>query len=210
MARSTKPKFKIQRRLGVELPGLGKEGALKKRNFPPGQHGMRRRKLSDYAVHLIEKQKVLYHYGLKEKQLLNYVRKAKQGASGSWVESMISTLERRLDNVIFRLSFVPSIAAARQLVSHGHVRVNGKKVDVRGYSVKVGDVIELTDNGYKTEGYQRALQHPRLAEIPSCFILETKEENKKHGKVEALPTIAELPFDLNLGLIAEFYWKVKS
>ncbi len=210
MARSKKPKFKIQRRLGVELPGLGKEGALKKRNFPPGQHGMRRRKLSDYAVHLIEKQKVLYHYGLKEKQLLNYVSKAKKVASGSWVESMISTLERRLDNVIFRLNFVSSIAAARQLVSHGHVKVNGKKVNVRGYSVQPGDSIELTDNGYKTEAYQRALQHPRLTEVPSCYIVETKAEEKKQGKVEALPTPAELPFTLDFGLIAEFYWKIKS
>lgn len=97
-------RFKIQRRLGVELPGLGKAGALERKPYGPGQHGMQRKKLSDYTVRLVEKQKVMFNYGLRESQLRNYVKKSKKVKTQSWVDTMIVTLESRLDNVVFRLN----------------------------------------------------------------------------------------------------------
>ena len=131
MAKATmgRARFKIQRRFGVELPGLGKSGALDRRPYPPGQHGMKRKKLSDYTIRLMEKQKIMFHYGLREGQLTNYVRKCKKDKSRAWVDTLIITLESRLDNVIFRLGLAPSIPAARQMVGHGHVFVNGKHVN---------------------------------------------------------------------------------
>lgn len=98
-------RFKIQRRLGVELPGLGKAGALERKPYGPGQHGMQRKKLSDYTVRLVEKQKVMFNYGLRESQLRNYVKKSKKVKTQSWVDTMIVTLESRLDNVVFRLNW---------------------------------------------------------------------------------------------------------
>src|SRR5690606_27407623 len=109
--------FKIQRRLGVELPGLGKAGALERRPYGPGMHGMKRKKLSDYTIRLMEKQKVMFHYGLREKQLRNLVSKCKKDTSKSWVDTLIIKLESRIDNVIFRLNWAPSIMAARQMVT---------------------------------------------------------------------------------------------
>ena len=130
MAKSTtsRARFKMQRALGLELPGLGKPGALERRPYGPGVHGNRRKKISDYAIRLKEKQKLLYHYGLREKQLVQYVRLAKRDRSGRpWMDVMLTTLESRLSNVIFRLNWAPSIPAAAQIISHGQVLVNGKK-----------------------------------------------------------------------------------
>ena len=121
-------RFKIQRALGLELPGLGKAGALEKRNYPPGQHGKNvRRKVSAYGQQLREKQKLLFHYAIREEQLRRFVRHAQRAQSSDWMSSLISLLERRLDNVVFRLGYARSILSARQLVSHGHVMVNGRK-----------------------------------------------------------------------------------
>ena len=104
-------KFKIQRRLGVELPGLGRPGALDRRPYPPGQHGQKRKKISEYTIRLMEKQKVLFHYGLREGQLKTLVKKSKSKASAdkTWVEVLVERLETRLDNLVFRLGFAPSI-----------------------------------------------------------------------------------------------------
>src|SRR5882672_1334376 len=116
---SRTPRFKRQRRLGVELPGLGKSGALDRRPYPPGQHGNQKRKLSEYALRLEEKQKLIFHYGLREEQLRRFVRDSKRGKSTDWVDTLIGRLERRLDNLIFRLGFAPSIRSARQMILHG-------------------------------------------------------------------------------------------
>ena len=122
-----KARFRIQRRLGTELPGLGKAGALERRPYPPGESGNKRKKYSDYALRLEEKQKLRVHYSLTEHQLRRFIRNAKSGQSSNWLKKLIGLLERRLDNVIFRLALAPSILSARQLVSHGHIQVDGKK-----------------------------------------------------------------------------------
>ena len=146
MAKSTtgRSKFKLQRALGLELPGLGKPGALERRPYGPGQHGMKRKKLSDYTIRLVEKQKVMFHYGIRENQLVNLVKRAKKDKSRAWVDSMIIGLEKRIDNVIFRLNWAPSILAARQMVVHGHVLINGKKVKSPNHVVNVEDEVTLS------------------------------------------------------------------
>src|SRR5690606_13721894 len=142
MARYTGPRAKISRRFGVSLFGSSK--ALERRNFPPGQHGLRagRKKKSDYAVALGEKQKLRFQYGVLEKQFRKYYEEAtrRRGVTG---ELLLQLLELRLDNVCYRLGFGNTRQAARQLVNHGHVLVNGRKVDVPSYQVKPGDKIKI-------------------------------------------------------------------
>ncbi len=118
MKKKLNPRFKIQRRLLTELPGLGKAGALERKPYPPGEQGLKRKKYSEYALQLEEKQKIRFHYGLRESQLGKNVQLAKRESSQDWVSYLIGLLERRLDNVVFRLGFAPSIAAASQLISH--------------------------------------------------------------------------------------------
>ncbi len=211
MAKATtgKARFKIQRALGLELPGLGKAGALERRPYGPGVHGNRRRKISDYAVRLKEKQKLVYHYGLRERQLVNYVKSAKRQTGGRpWMEVLLTTLERRLNNVIFRLNWAPSIPAASQMVSHGQVLVNGKKVDRASFLVGVGDVVELSGRGYKNQSYKRCLETPRLPAVPGCWSMEGTEDQKK-AKLSVAPLPEDVPFAFVDQLVIEHYWKVK-
>lgn len=200
--------FKIQRRLGVELPGLGKAGALERRPYGPGMHGMKRKKLSDYTIRLMEKQKLRFHYGLREKQLRNLVIKCKKNRSRSWVDSLVIALESRLDNVVFRLNWAPSIAAARQMVSHGHIAINGKKCTIGSAVVNVGDVITITDKGAKSGNYLQAKARPRLSAVPAYLSVEADGEKEK-AKVlsEALPE--DIPFAFEKRLVIEYYWKLK-
>ncbi len=204
---SERRKFKIQRSLGIELPGLGKPGALEKRNYPPGQHGQSRgrtRKLSEFAIQLREKQKLLFHYGLREEQLRRFVRDARTGSTSNWAENLVSLLERRLDNVVFRLGFARSMAAARQLVSHGHILVNGRCVTIGSAVLRVGDFIRLTDyaSGEMTE---QARSMPRLS-LPSYLQFATPNQNT-HGVLLSLPGSEHIPFEFNLKQVAEFYAK---
>ncbi len=203
MARS---RFKIQRRLGVELPGLGKAGALERRPYGPGQHGMKRKKLSDYAVRLMEKQKIVFHYGVREKQLVNYVKKCKKMKDQAWVDSLIQTLESRLDCIVFRLNFAPSILAARQMVTHGHVRVNGKKVDVPAATVKPGDKVTLAEKAYQSGNYLQAQARARL--VTPAFLKRDLEGGKEFGVVVSKPHPSDIPFEFNSQLLTEYYWKV--
>jgi len=200
-------RFKIQRRLGVELPGLGKAGALERKPYGPGVHGMKRKKLSDYTIRLVEKQKVLFHYGIREKQLVNYVKKAKKDHSRSWVDTLIINLETRLDNVILRLNWAPSIPAARQMITHGHVVVNGKKTTVPALMVKVGDEITLTEKGFKTGNYLQAVARPRLSTIPA-FLAKTTEGEKEKATIQSMPLAEDIPFDFEKRLVIEYYWKI--
>jgi small subunit ribosomal protein S4 len=210
MAKATmgRSRFKIQRRLGVELPGLGKAGALERRPYGPGQHGAARKKLSDFTVRLMEKQKVVFNYGLRERQLVNAVKKAKRVKGQAWVDVLISTLESRLDNVVFRMNWAPSIIAARQMVSHGHILVNGKKVDIASVEVNVNDVIEITDKGAKSGNYLQAKARPRISSIPACLLVEKSGEKEK-GKLIAKPLPDDIPFAFEKRLVTEYYWKVK-
>lgn len=210
MAKSTtqRSRFKIQRSLGIELPGLGKAGALERRPYGPGVHGNKRKKISDYAVRLKEKQKLLYHYGLREGQLVNCVKTAKKVKSRGWLETLVINLEQRLNNVIFRLNWAPSILAASQMVSHGQILVNGKKVDRSSFIVKKGDVLSLSEKGYKNQLYLRGLESPRLPSVPACYEVEGTE-TKKATMVD-YPLANDIPFEFEPQLVTEYYWKIKS
>lgn len=196
-------RFKIQRRLGVELPGLGKSGALDRRPYPPGENGNKRRKFSDYALRLEEKQKIRHHYGLKEEQLRRFIRNAKSGKGTNWVNKLVGLLERRLDNVVFRLGFAPSMRAARQLVSHGHVLVNGKKVNIASYVLNPGQTVTLKDKAFENQVVMLAAQSPRI-ELADYLRIED-QGGKKVGIIHAVPGTEHVPFPFDAGLFTEYY-----
>lgn len=198
-----KARFKIQRRLGIELPGLGKAGALERRPYPPGENGNKRRKYSDYALRLEEKQKLRMHYCLREEQLRRFIRNAKKGKGSNWTQKLIGLLERRLDNLVFRLGFAPSIASARQLVNHGHVLVNEKKINISSYVVPVGSKLRIADKAKENQIYLRAQQVPRL-ELPD-FVRREEESGKEVGIVQAIPGLEYIPFAFDAGLFTEYY-----
>ncbi len=200
---SRKKAWKVQRALLCELPGLGKSGALERRPYPPGQHGQARRKFSEYASRLREKQKVLFHYGLREEQLRRFVRKAKSGRSTNWTSTLIGLLETRLDNLVFRLGFAPSITSARQLIRHGKVLVNGKRLNIPSAQVVSGQQIALVEKAYQNVLYQNSIRQPRLL-LPDWLVHETQGEFKK-GRVKMIPGAEAIPFPLEERLIAEFY-----
>src|SRR5438874_4423034 len=161
MARYTGPKAKISRRFGV--PIFGPTKSLERKNYPPGMHGPKgsRRKQSEYAIALAEKQKLRYQYGLLERQFRRYFQTAltRRGVTG---EILLQLLETRLDNVVFRLGFANSRSGARQLVSHGHVTVNGRKVDVSSFNVRAGDTVAIKD---KPASRQLAAKNIELTQI---------------------------------------------
>ena len=198
-----KARFKTQRRLGVELPGLGKSGALERRPYPPGESGNKRKKYSDYALRLEEKQKLRYHYVLKERQLRRFIRNSKKGKSSHWVNKLISLLERRLDNVIFRLGFAPSIPSARQLITHGHVLLNGKKTDIPSLVVQENQEISLKEKSLKNQIVLQGLQSPRL-DLPD-YLRKEEKEGRIIGVVQSLPDVQHIPFPFNTGLFTEYY-----
>ena len=204
---SNRTRFKMQRALGLELPGLGKPGALEKRNYPPGQHGQaRKRKLSEFGSQLREKQKLLFHYGLREEQLRRFVRNARTLQQSNWVESLVSLLERRLDNIVFRLGFARSMAAARQLVSHGHVMVNGRILTIGSAVLRVGDFIKLTPYAADMQATQQARQAPRLL-LPSYLQFATEGAND-HGVLRMQPSTEHVPFEFDPSQVAEYYAKL--
>ncbi|MAF91525.1 MAG: 30S ribosomal protein S4 [Bdellovibrionaceae bacterium] len=200
-----KSSFKIQRRLMCELPGLGKPGAMDRRPYPPGQHGNTRRKFSDHSLQLIEKQKVLFHYGLREKQLRHFIKRAKKGSGSNWTQKTISLLESRLDNVLFRASFASSIAAAKQLCSHRKVLVNGKIVDIRSAILKPGDVVSLKDSCYQNQVFMHAQSVKRL-ELP-LHLEVTEKDSKPAILVKDKPPGDANPFPFNENLFTEYYSK---
>lgn len=211
MARMISPKCKQCRREGVKLDlkgekCMGAKCTLIKRNFIPGQHGTARRrgKSSDYLLQLREKQKVKRTYGVLEAQFRNYFEKAdrKEGVTG---EILLQLLETRLDNVVYRLGFAPSRAMARQLVNHDHFTVNGKKVNIPSYQVRVGDKIELIKESQKNTYVTQILPNA-IAKVsaPSWLKIDIK---KLAGEVIAFPTREELDPNINESLIVELYSK---
>jgi small subunit ribosomal protein S4 len=204
MASPKVARYRIQRRLGVELPGLGKAGALERRPYPPGQNGNKRRKFSDYALRLEEKQKIRNHYVLRETQLRRFIRQAKTGSGANWTAKLIGLLETRIDNLVFRLGWAPSIRSARQLVGHGFVMIDGKKADIASIVVKPGQKLTLSEKGVKNQIYLHAKQSPRLAEIPE-FIRREGEGVSEVGIVQSLPGIEMVPFTFDAGLFTEYY-----
>lgn len=203
---SKRKRFKIQRALGIELPGLGKAGALEKRNYPPGAHGKTlRRKTTSFGEQLREKQKLLFHYGLREEQLRRFVRRAQRTQGSDWMSNLISLLERRLDNVVFRLGYARSIAGARQLVSHGHVNVNGRRQTIASMVLPVGARVQLSAKADQLETTKFARSSPRL-QVPSFLMLDITEAGDA-GVVTSLPNTEHVPFAFTPSLVAEYYAK---
>jgi small subunit ribosomal protein S4 len=197
MARYTGPRWKLSRRLGISLSGTGKE---LKRPYPPGQHGPgQRRKLSEYGLQLQEKQKLRLMYGLNEKQFRNLFDRAGK-MKGVHGENFLKLLESRLDNLVYRLGFARTRAQARQLVVHGHITVNGKKVDRPSYQVQVGDVIGLRDKSRNLQVVKEALEDRQF--LPEYLEFD---ESKMEGTYKRLPERSELPAEINERMIVEFY-----
>lgn len=201
MARYTGPKTKIARRFGE--PIFGEDKVLAKRNYPPGQHGNnKRRKLSEYGTQLKEKQKAKYTYGVLEKQFRNLFDKAarKEGVTG---ELLLQMLECRLDNVVYRLGIARTRAAARQLVLHRHITVNGGVVNIPSYSVKPGEVVAVREKSKSLEVIEDALAGFNHSKYPW---LEW-EESVKGGKMLHLPQREDIPENIKEQLIVELYSK---
>ena len=196
-------RFKIQRRFGMEFPGLGKKGALERRPYPPGESGSKRRKYSDYALRLEEKQKIRFHYVLREHQLRRFIREAKKGSASNWVEKLAGLLERRLDNIVFRLGLAPSMLSARQLVSHGHVLVNDKKTTIPSYVVQKGDKVSVTQKALLNQNVIQATAAPRL-DLPD-FLTKEEKQGRPLGLVQDIPGVGHIPFTFDAGLFTEYY-----
>lgn len=198
MSRYTGPSYKQARRVGMSLLENGKE--IAKRPYGPGQHGAERKgKLSDYGVQLKEKQKVRFMYGMGEKQFKKTFLEAGK-MEGIHGENFLKLLESRLDNLVYRLGFASTRRAARQLVNHGHVTVNGKKVDIPSYRVKVGSTISLKENDKDLKVVKEALE-----KVVSRVEFVTFDENKLEGTYVRLPERRELNADIDESLIVEFY-----
>ena len=164
---------------------------------------MKRRKFSEYALQLEEKQKVLSHYGIRESQLRRFVKEAKRSAEVNWVDRLINLLERRIDSVVFRLGFAPSIPSARQMISHGKVLVNGRKLDIRSAVLHIGDEITLTPKAYVSQDFLNAKGSPRLP-LPD-FLTRTDEETVSRGKLKDGPTIGDFPVPFEAGRFTSYY-----
>ena len=201
MARYIGPKSKIARRFGE--PIFGADKVLSKRNFPPGQHGNnRRKKMSEYGVMLAEKQKAKYTYGVLERQFRNLFEKAAK-ASGITGEVLLQLLESRLDNVVFRMGLAPTRAAARQLVGHKHIIVDGSVVNIPSYSVKPGQVIGVREKAKSLEVIETALAGFNHSKFPWI----EWDNATKSGKFLHTPERADIPENIKEQLIVELYSK---
>ena len=202
MARYTGPKTKIARKFGEAIYGPDKH--LDRKNFPPGQHGMnkKRKKTSEYGVQLREKQKTKYTYGVLERQFRNTFEKASR-SKGVKGEVLIQLLESRLDNVVFRLGVSPTRAAARQLVSHKHITVNGSVVNIPSYQVKPGDIIGVREKSKSLEIIADSLSTRKNNKLPW---LEW-DDSQMAGKFMSVPERADIPENIKEQLIVELYSK---
>ena len=198
MARYTGPVWKKARRLSFSILETGEE--LKKRTYAPGQHGPTKRiKLSNYGLQLREKQRIRNMYGLNERQFANLFQKASR-MGGMAGPNFLILLERRLDNVVYRLGFARTRKAARQLVNHGHIEVNGKKLDIPSAMVNPGDVISVRENARNMKCIAEALE----SNIANPAFVEVDKENKK-GTFVRLPERSELNQEINEALVVEYY-----
>jgi len=197
MSRYIGPKNKLSRREGMDL--FGKGNKLRRATIPPGQHGPKgSRRPSDYGVRLREKQKTRRIYGTIEKQFRGYFEKAKK-VPGKTGEVLLQLLETRLDNVVYRLGFTPTRFMARQLVSHGHILVDGKKLDIPSYQVKVGQLIALSEKALSIPQVKLRLENPEI--LPPAWL-----SRQAHvGKVSTLPNREAIDTPINEQLIVEFY-----
>ena len=201
MSRYTGPRLKVLRALGVDLPGLSRK-SMQERNQPPGQHGARKiaGRKSEFGLQLMEKQKLRFNYGLTERQLRRTVVDAKKhrGATG---DKLVELLERRLDNLVFRAGFAPTIPAARQLVGHGHIALNGRRVTIPSIRLRVGDSFGPTEAGSKIDLVRATLENPALERAEwIAFDAQTRTARLSH-----LPDGDATPFPLDLQRVVEYY-----
>ena len=201
MARYTGPKTKIARKFGQAI--YGDDKAFEKRSYPPGQHGNNRRrgKKSEYAIQLMEKQKAKYTYGVLERQFRNMFKKA-TAAQGITGEVLLQLCESRLDNVVFRMGIAPTRNAARQLVSHRHITVNGKKVNIPSYQLKAGDVVGVREKSKSLETIKNS-----LANNSSVYEWITWNNDKMEGTYVSIPERIQIPEQINEQFIVELYSK---
>lgn len=196
--RYTKSKDRLSRKYGELLSGMPMF-ELNKRPYPPGQHGLKRTKSSEYGSLLQEKQKLRYSYGINEKQFQRYFNKAnkKKGPTG---EILIQLLETRLDNLVYRMGFAPTLPMARQLVTHGHVLVNNKKIDIPSYAVNPESEIAIREKAQKLDTVKNALKNsPQVLD----YLSVNKEEFK--GKLKNIPQRGDIPVNVSERLIVEYY-----
>lgn len=198
MARYTGPKLKLSRRVGAPIADIPKH-TTKRELTPAGMHGYRGRRLRDYGLRLNEKQKLRYHYSVLEKQFRRYMAEAQRG-KGNTGEALVQLLERRLDNVVRRAGVARTIWAARQVVVHGHVLVNGRKTDRPSFGVKVGDVITFKPRIH-------ALLRDNMESIVGHIVPDWLDftPSELTIRIVSLPTTDQVPFDVNTNLIVEFY-----
>ena len=201
MARYTGPKTKIARKFGQAI--FGDDKAFEKRNYPPGQHGpnKRRGKKSEYAIQLMEKQKAKYTYGILERQFRNMFKRA-TAAQGITGEVLLQLCESRLDNVVFRMGIAPTRSAARQLVSHRHITVNGEKVNIPSYQLKAGDVVGVREKSKSLEAIQNS-----LANSSNVYEWITWNNDTKEGTYVSVPARIQIPEQIHEQFIVELYSK---
>lgn len=200
MSRFTGPRLKVVRRFGgLDLPGLTRKRA--KNTNPPGMHGAERKKKSEYAIRLEEKQKVRLNYGISERQMLRYMRKARR-SKGSTGLALLQLLEMRLDCIVFRLGMAPTIPAARQVVNHGHIVVNGKRVTIPSYGCRVGDEISVRNNAVSRKLITSYAEYPGLY-LPEEYLEFDREKLK--GRIKELPPREKICAPVNELLVVEYY-----
>jgi small subunit ribosomal protein S4 len=202
MSKRIKSKYKLNRRLGENLWGRPKS-PVNKREYGPGEHGQRRRKPSDFGIQLLAKQKLRGYYGnITEKQFRNIYAEASRRA-GDTSENLIGLLERRLDAVVYRMKFVATVFAARQFVNHGHVKVNGKRVNIPSYRVKKGDIIEVKE---KSRQLAIVLEASDLAERDVPDYMEV-DHAKMRGTFVRTPQLSDVPYPVQMepNLVIEYY-----
>ena len=201
MARYTGPKTKIARKFGEAI--FGEDKSFEKRNYPPGQHGLakKRGKKSEYAIQLMEKQKAKYTYGILEKQFRNLFKKA-SAASGVTGEILLQLCEARLDNVVYRMGIAPSRRAARQIVVHRHITVNGELVNVPSYHLKAGDKVAVREKSKSLEAIDRS-----LSSASQVYEWITWNNDTKEGTFVSVPQRLQIPENIKEQLIVELYNK---
>lgn len=200
MARYTGPRRKVMRALGTDLPGLSRK-TIGDRNYPPGQAGRRRKpRRSDYALELTEKQKLRYNYGLTERQMRNAMASALR-YKGNTGEKLLEMLERRLDNAVFRAGFAPTLTAARQLVTHRHVLLNGRITTIPSLKINPGDEIALKDEALNMEMVMDALANLPL-ERPEWIDFN---ETTKRARVTRTPAASEVPLPIEVQRVVAYY-----
>lgn len=199
MSRYVGPRVKVMRALGTELPGLSVK-KIERRPYPPGQHGQARKKRSQYALRLMEKQKLRMNYGVTERQLRNLMVEARKGPEAAG-HKLIELLERRLDNVVFRAGFARTIPEARQLVNHGHIEVDGKRVDIPSYRISAGQVIAVREKSRSVKVIQSAAGTPPPFETAWLDV----DKAGLRATVRALPDETAVLFPLQVQMVVEFY-----